>query len=145
MAAQYVKDLRAFQPHGPYYLGGYCFGGNVAYEMARQLMEAGEKVALLVLLNSNPPNSSYTRIQFGPLFAMRFLVNLGHWTVNALRWSPQQRRDFFRCKGRLWARALRRRFAKPGTESVEQVDDWVDISTYPEDQKKLWETHIRAL
>jgi acyl carrier protein len=35
MAAEFVGQLRAFQPRGPYYLGGYCFGGNVAYEMAR--------------------------------------------------------------------------------------------------------------
>src|SRR5207249_3652090 len=30
MAAAYVNELRAFQRRGPYYLGGYCFGGNVA-------------------------------------------------------------------------------------------------------------------
>ena len=59
MAAQYVKDLRSVQPRGPYYLGGYCFGGNVAYEMARQLESKGEKVALLALLNCAPPNSRY--------------------------------------------------------------------------------------
>ena len=37
MATHYVEKVRAFQPVGPYYLGGYCFGGNVAQEMARQL------------------------------------------------------------------------------------------------------------
>jgi len=51
MAAQYVADIRAFAPHGPYHLGGYCFGGNVAYEMARQLEAQGERVALLAVLN----------------------------------------------------------------------------------------------
>ena len=35
MAAHYVKLMRRFQPKGPYYLGGWCFGGNVALEMAR--------------------------------------------------------------------------------------------------------------
>src|SRR6201999_674837 len=49
MAAQYVKDIRALQPHGPYHIGGYCFGGNVAWEMARQLEAEGEEVALLAL------------------------------------------------------------------------------------------------
>ena len=37
MAVRYAKDLCAFQSKGPYYLGGYCFGGYVAYEMARYL------------------------------------------------------------------------------------------------------------
>ena len=49
IAASYVEDLRQMQPTGPYYLGGYCFGGNVAYEMARQLSEQGQSVGLLAL------------------------------------------------------------------------------------------------
>src|SRR5207237_314624 len=64
MAEQYVKDLRGLQPSGPYYLGGYGFGGNVAYEMARQLDAQGEQVALLALLNCAPPNSRYLRIDW---------------------------------------------------------------------------------
>src|ERR1043166_4332923 len=35
MAAYYITEIKRVQPVGPYYLGGYCFGGNVAYEMAR--------------------------------------------------------------------------------------------------------------
>ena len=31
MAEFYIREIRELQPHGPYYLGGYCFGGNVAY------------------------------------------------------------------------------------------------------------------
>src|ERR1700751_5667753 len=38
--------MRKVQPHGPYYLGGYCFGGNVAFEMARQLLQQGNSVGL---------------------------------------------------------------------------------------------------
>ena len=59
MAAQYIADLRAFQPRGPYQLGGYCFGGNVAYEMARQLRAQGERISLLALINCAPPNCGY--------------------------------------------------------------------------------------
>ncbi|MBU0754709.1 MAG: amino acid adenylation domain-containing protein, partial [Planctomycetes bacterium] len=36
MAWDYLKEMRAFQPEGPYYLGGECVGGVVAFEMARQ-------------------------------------------------------------------------------------------------------------
>jgi amino acid adenylation domain-containing protein len=141
LAVQYVTDLRKFQPHGPYYLGGYCFGGVVAYEMARRLRADGEEVALVALLNSCPPNSSYTRVQVGPQFAWRFLVNLGEWFVNALKWTRDQRRGFLRWKWRL----IRKRL--PGTTTADHggIDEWVDLSLFPEDQKKLWETHIRAL
>src|SRR6185437_10037837 len=44
MAGHYIEQIRTLQPQGPYYLGGYCFGGNVAYEMARQIEARGEKV-----------------------------------------------------------------------------------------------------
>jgi len=76
MARHYIMELRAFQPIGPYYLGGYCFGGNVAYEMARQLHAQGETVALLALINCMPPNSSYDRVHFSAAFCAKFLKNL---------------------------------------------------------------------
>jgi len=50
IAQHYLKDVRAVQPKGPYFLGGYCFGGLIALEMAQQLRRLGEEVALLVLL-----------------------------------------------------------------------------------------------
>jgi len=52
MAGHYVKEIRRVQPGGPYYLGGYSFGGRVAYVMAQQLRAAGEEVALLALLDT---------------------------------------------------------------------------------------------
>ena len=52
MAAFYLKEIREIQPNGPYYLGGYSFGGTVAYEMAQQLAAAGEKVAMLAMFDT---------------------------------------------------------------------------------------------
>jgi thioesterase domain-containing protein/acyl carrier protein len=52
MAALYVKNLRRVQPQGPYYLGGYCMGGTVAYEMAQQLLASGQPVGLLALFDT---------------------------------------------------------------------------------------------
>nr|MBA3786819.1 AMP-binding protein [Acidobacteriota bacterium] len=54
MAAAYLKEIRQIQPEGPYYLGGRSFGGTVAYEMARQLKERGEEIALLAIFDSYP-------------------------------------------------------------------------------------------
>jgi len=54
-AADYITILRARQPEGPYLLAGYSYGGVVAYEMARQLTEAGESVPFLGLFDTMNP------------------------------------------------------------------------------------------
>jgi amino acid adenylation domain-containing protein len=57
LAALYVAALRRVQPHGPYWLGGWSMGGVVAYEMARQLEEAGESIGALLLIDSFTPEA----------------------------------------------------------------------------------------
>jgi malonyl CoA-acyl carrier protein transacylase/acyl carrier protein len=52
MATQYVQEIQTVQPNGPYLLAGFCMGGTVALEMALQLQAQGQKVALLVLLET---------------------------------------------------------------------------------------------
>jgi len=52
MAALYVKEIRRVQPQGPYFLGGYCGGGTIAYETAQQLQADGERVAMLALFDT---------------------------------------------------------------------------------------------
>ncbi|MEU7134900.1 amino acid adenylation domain-containing protein [Streptomyces sp. NPDC046261] len=52
IAAGYVAALRGVQPQGPYAVGGWSFGGFVAFEIARQLRAAGEEVSRLVLLDT---------------------------------------------------------------------------------------------
>nr|WP_247746096.1 non-ribosomal peptide synthetase [Streptomyces oryzae] len=54
MAADYLEQIRAIQPHGPYHLLGWSFGGAVAHVMAVRLQEQGERVALLALLDAAP-------------------------------------------------------------------------------------------
>jgi thioesterase superfamily protein len=55
MAAALLRPLRAAQPYGPYLLGGYCAAGHIALEMARQLLAAGERVDLVVLVDTARP------------------------------------------------------------------------------------------
>jgi acyl-CoA synthetase (AMP-forming)/AMP-acid ligase II/thioesterase domain-containing protein len=52
LAAQYVNEIRRVQPQGPYFVGGFCFGGQIAFEMAHQLRAKGETVALVALIES---------------------------------------------------------------------------------------------
>ena len=54
MAAFYLDSIQDVQPHGPYILIGYSFGGLVALEMAQRLTKSGEEVALLVLIDAYP-------------------------------------------------------------------------------------------
>ncbi|MGC4051164.1 MAG: AMP-binding protein [Paludibaculum sp.] len=55
VAARFVEQIRAVQTEGPYLLGGHCFGGIVAYEMARQLVSQGQRVDRLVLFETPAP------------------------------------------------------------------------------------------
>jgi thioesterase domain-containing protein/acyl carrier protein len=59
MAARFVDAMREVQPHGPYLIGGYSFGGVTAFEMAHRVVAAGETVALLALLDPTWHPSGY--------------------------------------------------------------------------------------
>jgi pimeloyl-ACP methyl ester carboxylesterase len=72
MASHYISEIRRIQPHGPYFLGGYCLGGIIAFEMAHQLLREGEQVAIIAQLSTplqfnrleNPaPQSMQTRLR----------------------------------------------------------------------------------
>jgi amino acid adenylation domain-containing protein len=70
MAEENIRHLVALQLHGPYLLGGYCNGGHVVYEMARQMEQRGLEVGLVILLDAAVPR------YFGWLKA---LVRGGGW------------------------------------------------------------------
>jgi thioesterase domain-containing protein/NAD(P)-dependent dehydrogenase (short-subunit alcohol dehydrogenase family)/aryl carrier-like protein len=55
LAAHYIQEILAFQPTGPFFVGGYSGGGVAAFEISRQLLSAGHEVAFLGLLDSFSP------------------------------------------------------------------------------------------
>jgi acyl-CoA synthetase (AMP-forming)/AMP-acid ligase II/thioesterase domain-containing protein len=55
IASYYLGEMLKIQPIGPYSLGGFSFGGTLAFEMAQQLKNRGEEVSLLVMLDSHFP------------------------------------------------------------------------------------------
>ncbi|CCV10741.1 non-ribosomal peptide synthetase [Mesorhizobium sp. STM 4661] len=57
IAGRCVEHVRQLRPHGPYRICGYSFGGGLAYEMARQLIAAGELVDLLAIFDGRLPKS----------------------------------------------------------------------------------------
>ncbi|KAF8956659.1 hypothetical protein BGZ46_002342, partial [Entomortierella lignicola] len=52
MALDYIAQIRRVQPHGPYYLLGYSFGGMIAHTMASLLESQGERVALVAMMDT---------------------------------------------------------------------------------------------
>jgi amino acid adenylation domain-containing protein len=53
MADDYAERIRAVHPEGPYLLGGFCIGGNIAVEVARRLRAAGQDVPLVAVFWSH--------------------------------------------------------------------------------------------
>lgn len=61
VAEGYIPHIRSIQASGPYHLAGFCFGGVVAYEVARQLERAGEEVAQVAILDGGLPGAYQMR------------------------------------------------------------------------------------
>ena len=95
MAARYVGELRADHA-GPYLLGGYSGGGLVTLEMARQLVEIGERVTHVLLFDSVPPGCTAP-----PLKAR--MANL-YDNYRRLGWQGVQ--PWFRRKAASWYRRM---------------------------------------
>jgi thioesterase domain-containing protein len=146
MAAYYLREVRAFRPQGPYCLGGYCFGGNVAYEMARQLRAQGEQAVLVALLDTAPANAGYERAQWWhPSFGYRFGRNLYYWLDDFAKIKPEERRRFVARKTRAFGRRLKRRLKLQEANGSVDLEDVIDLEQFPENELKLWEVHLHAL
>jgi FkbH-like protein len=143
MAEYYVSVLLGFQPEGPYLLGGYCFGGNVAYEMARILRQRGHQVDLVALIDSSPSNAGYERLAWWRPY--RFTRNLYYWLEDFAALKPEDRRNFFLRKGRALMRKLKQRFMQGTTGEIVDLEDVIDLTYFPENELKLWQCHLDAL
>ena len=96
MAALYVKEIRRMQPQGPYFLGGYCMGGTVAFEVAQQIQAQGERVALLALFDTMdwskiPPISTWGK-------TYQAIERLGFHAANFFRLDREGKAQFLRGK-----------------------------------------------
>ena len=148
MATHYIEEIRTVQPRGPYYLGGYCFGGNVAYEIARQLYEQGDQVALLALMESAPLNTGYERIPWWrPRFLFDFTISAVHWLSNFFRLESAERGRFVRRKCHVLLKKLRQRCCgdTDARSAAVDLEEIIDVSRFPEIELKLWEVHVRAI
>jgi thioesterase domain-containing protein/acyl carrier protein len=62
LIASYITELRRRQPYGPYNLGGWSAGGILAYRAAQSLIESGEVVKNLILIDSPVPTKGLDRL-----------------------------------------------------------------------------------
>lgn len=76
IASSYVDLVKLAQPHGPYHLGGFSFGGVVAYEMARQLCVDHEVVDTIIMIDS-PHQQTLPRAFKDNADVMAYLLHLG--------------------------------------------------------------------
>jgi thioesterase domain-containing protein len=115
IAADYIIALQQIQPQGPYYLTGVSFGGDVAYEMARQLEQAGQQVALLALLDTYGPNLNPTLLQ-----GERLMHHLRAWRQDGKSYLVDRIRDRWSDRRRtmtaLYSRLLKKMGYRPTYE-----------------------------
>ncbi len=93
MATAYIAKMRKVQPHGPYYISGWCYGGMVGVEMSIQLQDAGEQVGSLILIETPTLESCGSGIN-AKLQRILALLKLGpkgiyNWYMGKIRWQQQ--------------------------------------------------------
>jgi thioesterase domain-containing protein/acyl carrier protein len=147
MAAHYVQEIRTVQPYGPFYLGGFSFGGSVALEMAQQLHHQGERVALLAILDHTPPPLRYRRFVWTPTLPLDLIVNAAGWLVEEFwrvgrgkRWTALRRKTTQ--AGSQFLRIFRRSTGNSGKTDAESV---FGGETVPESFRGLVESHYQIL
>jgi thioesterase domain-containing protein/acyl carrier protein len=147
MAAHYIDAIKTVRPVGPYVIGGYCFGGVVAFEVARQLKEQGAEVAMVALIESGLHGVPGQPSKLSVAFAWQLLNSL-----------PILAKEFVGARGDLLQRfrrkasALHRRFLRTkaaehvtATASAKMLDELVDMSNYPKDYRHFAQVHFEAL
>lgn len=93
MADCYIKAVRQVQPRGPYHLGGWSFGGLVAFEMAQQLHRSGEQVFLAIIDTLAPVSSNQLSFWDGLKFLLTTVSRsiypflLDYWSLISDRFS----------------------------------------------------------
>jgi len=114
MAERYVKEIQLVDPEGPYYLGGYCLGGTIIYEMARHLTTAGKRVGLVAMFDTYREWFELTRAE-----RFRYLFdNIGFHVKNIAQASPKGKVDFIKERGFEAVRRVKRKMAVMASQAL---------------------------
>lgn len=125
VASYHVQVIRNRQPHGPYFIAGWCVDGLIAYEIAQQLRASGEPVALLVLFDTSFYFSDLEMFSQTAQLQARFVTErcerLLHTLLKPAQW--QKIPDFVL---RNWSGAARKRGASP--EILREAAGWREVA-----------------
>ncbi len=146
LAMELAQRIRAQSPQGPYYLGGMCLAGRVAFAIAREFRRQGEEVALLAIIDMSAPG--YAQVYRVP--ALRSFLGRLRWHLHyALHGTGQQKADWVaggfralawqvRYRGWQMARLFFRRLGRPlprflrhTTRLIAEAARQDAISSYP--------------
>lgn len=124
IAAYLASQIRAFQPGGPFVIAGYCAGGSVAFELARQLARAGDEPAFLAL--------------FGCVHPSVYRFNLRYWATRiALHAAIAAKLPSFRARWQYLAERLRARLAQLRASQAPPTADAESLARFRLEQATL--------
>ena len=109
IATYYIQVVRTLQPKGPYFLGGFSLGSKVVWEMAQQLHQQGEKVALLALFDGTIQAANKGRLAFHQRILLHYqsLREMGFTYISQK--SPAWQ-DWLIGRYQYWTKRIMRRF-----------------------------------
>ena len=119
MAADYIREIRARQPEGPYHLGGSSGGGMIAFEMARQLRAQGAEVGVVALFDTHGPD--YKRLPGQSKLQLRLSYTLQRIDLhfsNLLAASPKGKLAYLKEKSERWKERIKKRRRKAARERL---------------------------
>jgi amino acid adenylation domain-containing protein len=146
MAARYLEELLAVQPHGPLFLGGYSFGSVVAFEMARQLQARGRQVGMLIIMDQELA-CAYKRVVWQPRWLLRFAQNIPRWVFHDIDewqsgdWYARFRQKLVEVKEKLKV-MLSTPYGGPAEWGLQRPSDWSQV---PVVRRRVWQAHYEAL
>jgi thioesterase domain-containing protein len=144
MASYYIDAIRAIKPEGPYFLGGLSFGGVVAFEMACQLQAQGHRVAVVALLDSAAPTSSY-KIAWRGKFLHDLVRDLPDWVTGFLQLTSDQWRELIQLKIKMANARVADIFRLQGQNQAPNLTKYVgDLSEFPEQHREVAQAQHRA-
>ena len=116
MAAAFLPTVRAAQPRGPYLIGGYSHGGLVALELAKQLQQSGEDVALVFAIDTSMPDPRLQYLSWVTTLYSRVLRLTSEDRVNTFltwRYRVMHARELWTGGFRAFTSYYGRRFRRP--------------------------------
>ncbi|MEZ5327320.1 MAG: amino acid adenylation domain-containing protein [Verrucomicrobiales bacterium] len=149
MAAAYAERIDQVHPTGSCSVAGFCFGGNLALEVGRQLHKRGRKVTLAALIDATPEGHSPTAFPPANEHASS-RTEKSRWMKNVImrmwQMSPPEKKRLLRRRFRAmkW-HATQAIIGHIDGNYVPPLDDIIDLSKYPESYRVIARHHWRLL